>query len=121
MFEIANLLDKEVKNRRLNIVLCHNDFYDTSFLITDNETDVIDWEFLGMSDYASDLAVFVCCSDYTYKETLGVFPRIFSERPNTRRIVSSHRLFSSREFSLVCLGFTSRNRRHSNPLLANLL
>ncbi len=77
MFEIASKLDEEVKARGMNVVLCHNDFYDTNFLITDNGFDLIDWEFSGMSDYASDLAVFICCSDYTYDEAMDVLKEYF--------------------------------------------
>lgn len=77
MFSIADTLDREVKRRGLNVVLCHNDFYDTNFLITDEGMDLIDWEFSGMSDYASDLAVFICCSDYTYDEAMDVLREYF--------------------------------------------
>lgn len=77
MFEKAELLDAEVKKRGLNVVLCHNDFYDTNFLITDEGMDLIDWEFSAMSDYASDLAVFICCSDYTYDEAMDVLREYF--------------------------------------------
>ena len=42
---------------------------------------LIDWEFAGMSDYASDLAVFVaCCPDYTYEDALRVFELYFGRR-----------------------------------------
>lgn len=82
MFRVAERLDGEVKKRGLKVVLCHNDFYDTNFLVTDNGMDLIDWEFSGMSDYASDLAVFICCSDYTYEEAMTVLEEYF-QRPLT--------------------------------------
>lgn len=77
MLRVAEKLDAEVKRRGLSVVLCHNDFYDTNFLITDAGMDLIDWEFSGMSDYASDLAVFICCSDYTYDEAMAVLQEYF--------------------------------------------
>lgn len=57
--------------------LCHNDFYDQNFLVSDGLMYLIDWEYAGMSDYASDLGVFVCCSDYSPDEVLAVFEFYF--------------------------------------------
>ena len=42
---------------------------------------LIDWEYAGMSDYASDLGTFICCSDYTYEEALGVLRLYFQREP----------------------------------------
>ncbi len=77
LYAIAERLNAEVKRRGLDIVLCHNDFYDTNFLISDDEMNLIDWEFSAMSDYASDLSVFICCSDYTFEEALDVLKEYF--------------------------------------------
>ena len=41
---------------------------------------LIDWEYSGMSDYASDLGTFICCSDYGYDEAVRVLEMYF-ERP----------------------------------------
>lgn len=60
-------------------VLCHNDFYDPNFLVRGEEISLIDWEYSGMSDYASDLGTFICCSDYSYDEALDVL-REYSQR-----------------------------------------
>lgn len=57
--------------------LCHNDFYSPNFLVTDEKMYLIDWEYSGMSDYASDLGTFVCCSDYTVDEAKGIFALYF--------------------------------------------
>lgn len=43
---------------------------------------LIDWEYSGMSDYASDLAVFIACSDYTYDEAMEVL-EVYFGRPLT--------------------------------------
>lgn len=77
MLEIAERLNKVAAEHGSKTVLCHNDFYDTNFLVSDERIDLIDWEFSGMSDYASDLAVFICCSDYTYEESMEVLREYF--------------------------------------------
>ncbi|MCI6273204.1 MAG: phosphotransferase [Coriobacteriaceae bacterium] len=62
-------------------VLCHNDFYDPNFLVRGTDISLIDWEYAGMSDYASDLGTFICCSDYGYEEALGVLRQYFQRDP----------------------------------------
>ena len=81
LFEMADRLNSLALARGGRVVPCHNDFYDQNFLITDEGMHLIDWEFAGMSDYASDLAVFVaCCPDYTYEDALRVFELYFGRR-----------------------------------------
>ena len=63
-------------------VLCHNDFYDPNFLVRGEEISLIDWEYSGMSDYASDLGTFICCSDYSYDEALDVLREYFQRGPS---------------------------------------
>ena len=41
---------------------------------------LIDWEYSAMSDYASDLGTFICCSDYTYDEACQVFDAYFGRK-----------------------------------------
>ena len=43
-------------------VLCHNDFFGPNILIGPNGTCLIDWEYAGMADYASDFGTFVVCA-----------------------------------------------------------
>ncbi len=62
--------------------LCHNDFYDPNFLVTSDAMHLIDWEYAGMGDYASDLGTFICCSDYTYDEALRVISWYFDREPS---------------------------------------
>ena len=64
------------------ICLCHSDFYDPNILISDDKFYLIDWEYAGMSNYASDLGTFVCCSPYNYDEALNVF-RVYFGRELT--------------------------------------
>lgn len=62
-------------------VLCHNDFYDPNFLVKDDGMYLIDWEYSAMSDYASDLGTFICCSDYTLDEAKRVVGLYFDRTP----------------------------------------
>jgi thiamine kinase-like enzyme len=72
---ILSLYQQVSENAEL--CLCHNDFYDPNILICKDQFSLIDWEYAGMSDYASDLGTFVCCSNYNYEEALGVFESYF--------------------------------------------
>ena len=82
LFELADRFDAVVKADGIAPVLCHNDFYDPNFLIAGDEMHLIDWEYSGMSDYASDLAVLICCSDYTYDEAVHAL-EVYFQRPLT--------------------------------------
>ena len=82
LFALACDFDRLVKEDGLPPVFCHNDFYDPNFLIYGDEMHLIDWEYAGMSDYASDLAVMICCSDFTYEEALHAL-ELYFERPLT--------------------------------------
>lgn len=53
--------------------LCHNDCYSPNFLLDkDDHMYLIDWEYSGGDDPASDMGTFICCSDYTYDEAVKV-------------------------------------------------
>lgn len=53
--------------------LCHCDCYSPNFLLNDeNKMYLIDWEYSGNDDPASDLGTFICCADYTFEEALQV-------------------------------------------------
>ena len=84
LLSLAGKLNDVAMANGARLVPCHNDFYDRNFLVADGEMDLIDWEFAGMSDYASDLAVFIaCCPDYSYEQALQVFEQYFGQ-PLTR-------------------------------------
>lgn len=52
--------------------LCHCDCYSPNFLFDDeNNLYLIDWEYSGNDDPASDLGTFICCSDYSYEEAVA--------------------------------------------------
>lgn len=48
-----------------------------NILVKDGDLELIDWEYSAMSDYASDLGTFICCSDYSYEEALRVISLYF--------------------------------------------
>lgn len=75
--ETARHLSELVKRDDEGSVLCHNDFYGPNFLVSADRIDLIDWEYSAMSDYASDLGVFICCSDYTLDEARTVINAYF--------------------------------------------
>jgi len=78
---MAEQLYDLVESDHVAKVLCHNDFYETNLLLEGDQTYLIDWEYVGMSDYASDLGVFICCSDYDYDEAMTVLTTYFGRTP----------------------------------------
>ena len=54
--------------------LTHNDFFHLNFLIDEHDSMyLIDWEYSGMSDYASDFGTFVVCCELSREEADGAF------------------------------------------------
>lgn len=79
LLETAEMLNADICGDMDARCLCHVDFYDENFLVGRDSMDLIDWEFSGMSDYACDLGVFICCCpDYTYEDSLAIFREYFS-------------------------------------------
>ena len=81
MRDAAARLDVRVKADGVPPCLCHNDFYDPNFLVSGDEMYLIDWEYSAMSDYASDLGTFICCSDYSTEQAEGVLAVYFGRTP----------------------------------------
>ncbi len=81
LFDLIKGLANYVASDGTEPCLCHNDFYAPNFLVADGKMYLIDWEYSGMSDYASDLGTFICCSDYGYDEALGVLEEYFQRHP----------------------------------------
>ena len=77
----AGVLDAFVRADRVEPCLCHNDFYSPNFLVRGEEMYLIDWEYSAMSDYASDLGTFICCSDYSVDEARHVIELYFGRIP----------------------------------------
>ncbi|QOR48714.1 phosphotransferase [Trueperella pecoris] len=59
VIELKRLVDQESST----LVPSHNDLYGPNFLVYGNQIDIIDWEYAGMSDVASDFATLVVCSE----------------------------------------------------------
>jgi len=57
--------------------LCHCDCYDPNFLIdSSGNMNLIDWEYSGMADPATDIGTFLACSDYDMEkadQTIAVY------------------------------------------------
>lgn len=81
LHDYAARLDEFVKKDGVEPCLCHNDFYEANFLVSEGEMFLIDWEYSAMSDYASDLGVFICCSDFDEHEADRVFQMYFQRVP----------------------------------------
>ena len=68
--------------------LCHNDFYAPNLLVKGEHMQLIDWEYAGMSDYANDLATFICCcEEYSYYDALAVFAEYFQREPTQTELL----------------------------------
>lgn len=81
---VADLVSRLADYVRMDNVkpcLCHNDFYAPNFLIHGDKMHLIDWEYSAMSDYASDLGTFICCSGYGIDEATQVVEWYFERKP----------------------------------------
>ena len=81
LFDLIDGLAVHVASEGVEPCLCHNDFYSPNLLVEDGDMYLIDWEYSGMSDYASDLGTFVCCSDYGLDEAIEVIGEYFQRTP----------------------------------------
>ena len=84
--ERAGQLNSFVHADGVEPVLCHNDFYAPNFLVHEDGVDLIDWEYSAMSDYASDLGTFICCSDYSIEEAEGLVAEYFGRNPSPEEL-----------------------------------
>ncbi|WP_410208630.1 NTP transferase domain-containing protein [Fusobacterium sp.] len=94
LYENVKKINEHVVKDNVPKVLCHNDFWNPNFLIYGKEIDLIDWEYSGMSDYASDLGTFICCSDYTLDQAIEVYEVYFQRKLNYKELAH-------------CLGYTA--------------
>lgn len=62
--------------------LCHCDCYSPNFLLDrENNMYLIDWEYSGNDDPASDLGTFICCSDYNFEESVEIIEKYLHRLP----------------------------------------
>lgn len=89
LFTMMSTVNKYVSCDKLACnTLCHNDCYSPNFLIDDNnKMYLIDWEYSGNDDPASDIGTFVCCSDYTYDESLLIIRKYLDHEPDKDELI----------------------------------
>lgn len=105
LFAMAAELDALAKAHGARICLCHNDFYDSNFLVSEDGMQLIDWEYSGMADYASDLGVFICCcGDCTYDDAVCVLEEYFQRPLTDEELLHCISYVSPASFLLVHLG-----------------
>ena len=79
MLQIHNIIVADKYSKK---ILCHCDCYSSNFLLDDkNKMYLIDWEYSGNDDPASDLGTFICCSDYTYEDVLKIIDQYLGRKP----------------------------------------
>lgn len=67
--------------------LCHCDCYAPNFLLDEqNRMYLIDWEYSGNDDPASDLGTFICCSDYNFDEAVSVIAQYLGREPDGKEL-----------------------------------
>ncbi len=67
--------------------LCHNDFFALNFLVEeDGRMSLIDWEYAGMSDYASDFGTYVVCCQLTREEAEQALALYFGRTPTPEEL-----------------------------------
>ncbi|MEG2200707.1 MAG: NTP transferase domain-containing protein [Raoultibacter sp.] len=67
---------------RAPVCLTHNDFFMLNFLIDERDKMyLIDWEYAGMSDYASDFGTFVVCCQLSEQEARQALSFYFGQEP----------------------------------------
>lgn len=87
MAEKAKHLKAYVEQDGAPVCLTHNDFFCLNFLLDeDGRYYLIDWEYSGMSDYASDFGTFVVCSQLSEDEAMKALGYYFGRMPTESEI-----------------------------------
>ena len=87
LFENMKELYKLVEADNIEKTLCHCDCYNMNFLVDEKgEITLIDWEYSGNDDPASDLGTFICCSDYTFDEALEIFDIYYDNKYDEKQL-----------------------------------
>ncbi len=75
-------LHEFVQAESSQLCLCHNDFFYLNFLVgADDEISLIDWEYAGMSDYASDFGTYTVCCELSVEEAEEALSHYFDREP----------------------------------------
>ncbi len=79
----AAQLKRCVEGDNAPVCLTHNDFFDLNFLVDrDGDFSLIDWEYAGMSDYASDFGTYVVCCKLSEDEAVCALESYFGREPS---------------------------------------
>lgn len=83
IFELDDLMEQD----RTEPVFCHNDFYGPNILVTEDDMQLIDWEYAGMCDYANDLGSFIAQgSGYDVERTIEMLSLYYGRTPSLEEI-----------------------------------
>lgn len=85
--KMKKLKDCIMSDSRADKCLCHNDCYSPNFLLDANDKMyLIDWEYSGNDDPASDIGTFICCSTYSYDEAVAVIKEYLECEPDNETL-----------------------------------
>lgn len=85
--EVEKVYKIASKDKYARNVLCHNDCYDPNFLLDDdNNMYLIDWEYSGNDDPASDIGTFICCSEWPYDRALEAIEEYLQHKPDVEEL-----------------------------------
>lgn len=88
LFDQMNELADYVAAENIPPCLCHNGFWNANLLVSkEGKVHLIDWEYAAMSDYASDLGTFICCSDYSVSEAKEIIQAYFQREPTKAELI----------------------------------
>lgn len=83
MAEKAEALKRFADADDTHTCLTHNDFFMLNFLIDEHDDiSLIDWEYSGMSDYASDFGTFVVCCQIDEEAAVKALAYYFGREPS---------------------------------------
>ena len=83
MVEDVHSLRDMVEGDNIPKCICHSDCYNPNFLIDKKgKMYLIDWEYSGMADPASDLGTFIACSDYKLEEAKDIIGIYLGHEPD---------------------------------------
>lgn len=85
--KMKKLKDCIMNDSKADKCLCHNDCYSPNFLLDENDKMyLIDWEYSGNDDPASDIGTFICCSTYSYDEAVAVIKEYLECEPDNETL-----------------------------------
>ena len=116
LFETMKAVNKKVTTDKYSSkCLCHCDCYSPNFLLNEkNEMFLIDWEYSGNDDPASDLGTFICCSDYDFEKSLQTIELYLGHKPEKEEL--SHYLGYIAEASYYWFVWALYQETRGNPV-----